>query len=194
MSTPKFVLRTVVLTLAASVLVFLGVGMILADQWQIVTYRTIPAPAAPLVARIVDLDSWQQWSAVDVDLGAPTERSYEGEAGQPGQKVAWRGPMGEAQLLLTGVADDGVDYAFAFRTGPEGSRSGGRLAGTIRWRPADGEDGTVVVWTENGKLGSLMERWANWFGALQEVVKQQQGASLAGLEESVRRAVEDSGR
>ena len=44
MSNTKYVLRTVVLALASSVLVFLLVGLLLADRWQVRTTRTIAAP------------------------------------------------------------------------------------------------------------------------------------------------------
>lgn len=193
MSTPKFVLRTVALTLAALVLVFFAVGMLLADSWQIVTSRTMPLPAEPLAQRIGDLRTWEQWSALQFPLGNPTEVVYDGEAGAAGQRGIWRGPVGEAQLLLTDVEADVVRYAIGFRFGGdgEGEVTGGRYTGSIAWRQADDGDGTTVVWTENGQLHTLFDRWANWFGALQEKVKQVQGASLAGLEREVMRSARD---
>ncbi|MFK7743016.1 MAG: hypothetical protein AB8H80_22070 [Planctomycetota bacterium] len=190
MSTPKFVLRTVAVTLAAMILVFFGVGYLLADSWQVATFRNIPEAMAPLAQRVGDLRSWQKWSSLEFALGNPTEVRFEGEAGKGGQRGIWTGPIGEAQIDLVRVAETAeegaVDYVIGFRYGQDGQQAGGRFTGTIQWT-RKGERETQVVWTEDGQLPSMMARWSNWFGALQEKVKQVQGASLSGLEEAVRR-------
>ena len=192
MTNAKFALRTMVLALAGSVLVFLGIGLILADGWEVSSTRPMDTPAAPVVERIVDLRRWSEWSALEFRLGSKTERTVEGVPGQPGQVATWRGPMGVAQLELTDITDDAVDYRLAYRYGDDDASAGGRFTGAIRWRelPPEGDGGPVteVTWIERGSLDSLVARWSNWFGALQEKVRQVQGASLGGLEEAVRRA------
>jgi hypothetical protein len=181
MSNTKFVLRTVVLALAGSVLVFLGVGLILADEWTVTTTRTMALPPAQVAGAVRDLDAWSKWSSIDFQLGNPTNRSYRGEAGKPGQEAMWSGPLGQAVVTLDAVTETGVDYriGFVYRQG----NTGGKFAGSISWKPNGGS--TEVTWTEHGKLNSLIERWTNWFGALQDKVQQIQRASLAGLEEHV---------
>lgn len=181
MSNTKFVLRAMVLALAGSVLVFLGVGMILADEWTVTTTRTMSAPVEQVAAPVRNLDAWQSWSSIDFQLGNPTKRSYSGEAGKPGQESMWSGPLGQAVVTLDAVTEDGVGYriGYVYRE----ANVGGKFAGTITWKAT--ASGTEVTWTENGKLGSLIERWTNWFGALQDKVQQIQRASLAGLEEHV---------
>lgn len=190
MSNTKFVLRTIVLALGGSVLVFYLVGLALADQWLVSTTRTIPAPAAQLAEKVVDLRQWPTWSAVDFQLGNPTKREFQGEAGKPNQIATWRGPKGIATVLLTRVAESDVDYSIGFKFGPEGETFGGKFTGTISWNQ-QGND-TEVTWSEHGKLINLLQRWSNWFGALQVKVAQVQRASLAGLEEHLRRGADNS--
>ena len=188
MSNTKYVLRTVVLALAGSVLVFLLVGLVLADKWQVTTTRTIPAQAALLTPKLVDLRSWPEWSEVKFVLGNPTTREFSGEAGQADQRGTWRGPQGIATVVLTRIEDGLVEYAIGYKYGPDGDSFGGRFTGSITWQ-AQG-DATVVTWIENGELVNLLQRWSNWFGALQDKVGQVQRASLAGLEEDLRRSRE----
>ena len=185
MSNTKYVLRALVLALAGSVLVFLLVGLVLADTWRVTTSRTIPASPTTLAAKLVDLNQWPTWSEVDFELGNPTTREITGEPGKADQAATWRGPMGIATVLLTRVDDGVVEYAIGYKYGPDGDSFGGKFTGSIKWQ-AKG-DATELTWTEDGELINLMQRWSNWFGALQDKVGQVQRASLAGLEESIRR-------
>lgn len=194
MSNTIYVLRATVLALASSVVVFLAVGLILADSWKVTTTRTIPASTARIATNLVDLREWPAWSEVDFELGNPTTREFKGVAGASDQAATWRGPMGIATVLLTRI-EDGVDagvveYAIGYKYGPEGDSFGGKFTGSIEWH-AKG-DNTELTWTEDGELVNLMQRWSNWFGALQVKVGQVQRASLAGLEESIRREDEQA--
>lgn len=189
MSTTKYVLRAVVLALASSVAVFFAVGYVLADHWKVETKRSIPMPSAPLRTKLVDLQSWFKWSAMDFQLGNPTTRQCEGVAGEGGQCATWQGPKGVAVVRLTKVGQTLVDYDISYKFGPEGSTFGGQFTGTIVWQDKGGS--TEITWTEYGQLSSIAHRWSNWFGALQDKVHQVQRASLAGLEESVRRGEAD---
>ncbi|MGK0201338.1 MAG: hypothetical protein ACI89X_000910 [Planctomycetota bacterium] len=196
MSNTKYVLRAVLLALASSVLVFLLVGMVLADRWQVTTTRTISAPLATIAGKLVDLRQWQNWSEVDFELGNPTTRDFEGEAGKADQAGTWRGPMGIATVLLTRVEDGSsegaVEYAIGYKYGPDGDSFGGKFTGSIVWQVKG--DAVEVTWTEDGVLANLMQRWSNWFGALQVKVGQVQRSSLAGLEERIRREADELGK
>ena len=99
MSNTKYVLRTVVLALASTVLVFLLVGLLLADRWQVRTTRTIAAPVERLQPLLVNLRLWPQWSVIDFELGNPTTREFQGEPAQANQSATWRGPQGIATVI-----------------------------------------------------------------------------------------------
>ncbi|MCB9878637.1 MAG: SRPBCC family protein [Planctomycetes bacterium] len=183
MSKARFVMTAVVLSLAASVVVFVAVGQVLVAQWQVSTSRSLAAPPARVAALLVDLDRWAEWSAVRFELGAPTNRRVEGQPGTVGHAGIWEGPIGSATLRFTAVREDGVEFALRYEFAG-GGLDEGRLSGKVEWR-ADGA-GTLVTWTEGGRLDTLMARWSNWFGALQDHVRQVQGASLGGLERALR--------
>lgn len=187
MSNVSFVFRTVVFSLAGSVLVFLGVGQLLADEWTVSTTRVMRAAPAQVAAPVVDMSRWADWCDLNPPLGNPTTREVRGGAGEAGQQIEWRGPLGAAVITLDAVATDGVDYRLEFGLGAgttEGSfRAGGKLTGEIRW--VEQGDEVAVTWTERGSLPTLIERWSKWFGALQEKVRQIQRASLSSLEEYV---------
>lgn len=185
MSNTTYILRAVVFSLAGSVLVFFLVGMLLADSWQVQASRSIPATAEQVAAKVVDLGQWSDWSALDFQLGNPTEQEVRGVAGQSGQIATWSGPMGVASLELTRVASESVDYLIHYQYGASEQSLGGRFVGSISWQPE--ELTTMVAWVETGELDSFVQRWSNWFGALQDKVQQVQRSSLAGLAESLRR-------
>lgn len=179
MSNVHFVLRALVLALAGSVLVFLGVGQVLADKWTVSTTRVMRLPSTQIAGSVQRLDEWVQWNALDFELGNPTTRTVTGTPGAPGQEAVWSGPKGKAVVVLDGVRSDGVDYriGYLYRAGDVG----GKFSGSITWLPKD--EGVEVTWSEQGKLGSLIERWTNWFGALQDKVRQIQSSSLQALED-----------
>ena len=180
MSKIQFVLRAVVFSLAGSVLVFLSVGQVLADEWMVETTRVMRVAPSRLAENVADLDRWPSWSSIDFQLGNPTTRSMKGSPGVVGQESIWSGPLGKAVVTLDAITAAGVEYRIGYIY--EQGNVGGKFAGSISWRELDG-DQVAVTWRERGELASLIERWANWFGALQQKVQQIQRASLAGLEE-----------
>jgi len=184
MSNTKFTLSTIVLSLAGSVLIFLAVGMMLADQWQISTERTIDAEPARVEALLTDLNRWVEWSAFDFQLGAPTKRTVLGEPGVVGHRAEWQGPMGTATLALTRVEDDLLEYSIVYQWAQQAGTFGGKLTGSVAWLATG--DRCQITWSERGELATLIQRWNNWFGALQEKVRAMQRASLSGLEEALR--------
>ncbi|MEC9046910.1 MAG: SRPBCC family protein [Planctomycetota bacterium] len=178
MSNSKFVLRAVVLSLAGTVLVFLGVGQVLADEWTVATTHVVSSDEARVAAAVKDLRRWQEWSSLEFPLGNPTERQVSGESGAVGQEVVWSGPLGKAAVTFDAVTPRSIEYRIGFVL--QGGNVGGKYTGSIAWEPRD--DGVAVTWTEHGKMSSLVERWSNWFGALQDKVQQIQQASLLSLD------------
>ena len=59
MSNTKFVLRAVVLSLAGTVLVFLGVGQVLANEWTVSTTHVVSSDEARVAAAVQSLRRWQ---------------------------------------------------------------------------------------------------------------------------------------
>lgn len=173
------VVQVVVLTLAGVILMVLGIGQLLADQWQVETTRTLPGPPAHVAALVSDLGSWQRWSDMKVNLGPQTKREVEGLPGTVGQRIAWTGVKGRATLTLTAVAPDAIEYEYGYEVAgaPRGT-------GRIAWA-ADGA-GCRVTWRDGGRWRDLWGRWAGWFGALQERTRQVHSASLTGLELELR--------
>ncbi|MFY9341833.1 MAG: SRPBCC family protein [Planctomycetota bacterium] len=178
MSTPKVVLRAMVLAMAAMVVVWFLVGLLLADTWQVVSVHRVAADETKIAALVADLGSWQQWSATDAKLGEPTTRAVEGAPATIGHRLVWSGPLGKAMLTLTAVDAGAVEYRFGMQTGTADQETA-RGSGRVQWRAAGGA--VEVTWTDRGSWGSLAERWFGWFGALQERVRQFQVTSLQQL-------------
>ncbi|MCC7395427.1 MAG: SRPBCC family protein [Planctomycetes bacterium] len=173
------VLKVVLASVLLFVLVVFGIGQILSDRWLVETVRRLDGPATRLAPLLQDLRAWSSWGDLMVELGAPTQREASGEAGQAGQALRWRGPLGEARLVLTEVEPLLVGYRWTMqRSGEEQAQE--LSAGRIEWL-ADGEQ-TVVTWREWRQMTSLAERWFAWFGAKQERIREIQRSGLEGLQ------------
>jgi hypothetical protein len=182
-STSRTVFKALVFSLAGMVVVVLGIGLLLADSWQVQTSRTIPVPPARVGAVVGDLATWASWSAIEVQLGPQTERVVEGTAGTAGQRIVWTGPQGRWALTVTALAPDALEYAFARADVAAAPAAGG---GRVTW--AAEADGTRVTWMDRGTWDTVVLRWFGWFGAVQQRVQQMQGSSLVALAERLERA------
>ena len=174
--------RIVALALAATVVVFVGVGYLLTDRWSVDSDRLVTAPVERVEPLLRDFKAWQAWSGMTVELGAGMEQKFSGDPGSVGHQVMWTGAQGDAILRLAAIGPGRLDYDFLSRR-PEDAEPTLIARGHIVWR-TDGE-GTRVEWHDEGELRNLIERWIGWFGALQEQVRQIQGSSLAGLQKAV---------
>lgn len=181
MANASMFFKVMVLTLAAMILVYLGVGQMLASSWTVETSRTVRAAPAAVAALVQDLDSWKGWCAADANLGEPTVRTVTGNKGQPGQRIVWTGPKGEASLTITALGAGSIEYSYSHRQlGPQPVE---RVLGTgaVRWT-AEGQH-TLLQWRDGGTWDSLPGKWVGWFGALQQRYQQVQGSSLVALEQ-----------
>lgn len=173
--------KAMVLSLAAMVLVGIGVGQVLATKWQVETVRVLRAEPARVGALLRDLGTWQKWSAVDVNLGAQTARQVTGAVGSGAQCIEWSGQLGRAVLTATAVTESSIDYSIGFRMDSPPSPGHGR----VEWQAVP--EGTRVRWSDDGSFDSIILRWFGWFGALQERVKQIQSSSLESLQQELER-------
>lgn len=173
-------LKAMVFALAAAVIVFVGVGWALADEWRVETARRIQAPPARIGALLTDLGSWSKWSAVSIDMGPQTKVEVSGQPHVTGQAITWSGAHGVGRMRVESVTDGAIDYVVESRGA--GASDWKRFSeGRIEWR-ADG-DGCATRWLEHRRCDSLPERWFAWFGAAQEVVRGMQVSSLTGLQQ-----------
>jgi len=173
------------LALAGTVVVLLGVGAMLAERWQVDTSRPVTGSAEQVRVLVHDFATWSDWSSLQANLGPSTHREIRGTPGTVGQQLTWSGALGVATLTMTAVAADSVSYDFHQQDPGEATpRLLGR--GTIRWQQ-EGTGAPVcrVAWHEEVVLDSLLLRWWGWFGAVQDRVKQIQGTSLAGLQQTI---------
>ena len=80
-----------VLALAGMVLVYLGVGAILANEWQVDATRTVAVSAEEVGALVRDFRNWKKWSSMEARLGPQTTLEVTGEAGTVGHRMTWSG-------------------------------------------------------------------------------------------------------
>lgn len=181
MSTTHNFFKTLVLTLAAMVLVYLGVGQVLANQWRVETTQSLAASEAQIASMVTDLSTWSRWSSTDANLGPDTVRTVAGTRGTVGHRIEWSGPMGKAFLTLSAVEERAIEYTFSLQA-KDATDEANRGSGRVEWRA----DGTrcQVRWIDQGTWATLPERWYGWFGALQDRVQQFQVTSLQGLQAS----------
>jgi hypothetical protein len=180
MSTSRVMLRAMVFSLAGMVVVYYGIGYLLADEWQVDTVRTIGAPPDRVASTVKDFATWAKWSSMDSNLGPETVREVSGAAGVVGHRITWSGGRGKAMLTSTAMGADFVEYEFRVE-GPSHEQAHWQAAGRVEWAPEGG--GCRVRWQDRSHWDSLAGRWFAWFGAPQERMRQIQGTSLAGLEE-----------
>ena len=182
MSTPRVMFKAMVFACVGMVLVYFGVGVILADEWHVDSARTIQVPPAKVAALVQDFGTWHDWSSMEADLGPQTQRTVTGTAGTAAHRITWSGSQGVAMLTIAAAGPDFVAYDFHAQ-GPGEDQPVWRGRGRIEWSP-DGA-GCRVRWHDESRWDSLPGRWIGWFGALQERVRQIQGTSLEGLEQAL---------
>lgn len=156
MSNTKVVLKTMVLALAGSVVVFCAVSPLLADRWSIETTRTIAAPPDRVRALFGDFDEWEKWSTYKVAPGVQVERRVDGAPGTPGHRVTWSDPGGATWLTLVAVDDGGLRFEQRSRAAAD-PHDTLVSRGHVTWR-AEGA-GTRVTWRDEGAWSHYFERW-----------------------------------
>jgi hypothetical protein len=186
MSTTRTVLRALVFSLAGLVLVVVGVGLLLADHWQVQTSRTLAAPPERVGALVHDLSGWGKWSAWDLKVGAQSQRTVEGSPNAVGQRLVWSGAHGTWALTVTALSPGSLDYRYERIVDAEHPPLPGSNTGSVTWA-ADG-GGTRVTWTDRGTWDNFVLRWFGWFGAIQERVREMQSSSLVALADQLERA------
>lgn len=174
-----FVFKTMVLSMAGMILVFLLVGSMLASRWSVDTHRVLAAKPDRVAAAVLDFGTWQDWCRLEVTMGPETQREVQGKPGEVGHALVWTGRVGTARLELSKAEAGRAEFVFHLQMQGEVAW----LLGThsvITWT-AEG-DGTKVDWLDEGEFDTLALRWFGWFGAIQEGRRQSQVSSLQGLE------------
>jgi uncharacterized protein YndB with AHSA1/START domain len=160
--------------LAGFAAIFLGIGALIPDGWEVRTTRSVGAPQARVMQALCDLAAWPQWCTMKPVMGPNTASGASAAQAAAGAHLWWRGARGESRLTFTAVDASRLEYRFGIE--------GGDLLGTGSIELAPGPDGaTLVTWCDRGSFPSLAGRWAGWFGALQEAVRATQEESLGNL-------------
>ncbi|GAB4155412.1 MAG: hypothetical protein Fur0037_23850 [Planctomycetota bacterium] len=171
-------LVAVIAAVAAVLAAWFGVGSYLPDRWHVETTRILAADASAIGAELSDLSRWRGWLGQPFVLGAVTDCRAAGTPGTAGQSLTWRGSKGRVVLAIEALDLAGsLSYELRMRTDRDSFSLGG---GRLTWEP-QGTGRTLVSWSEHGTFDTLSSRWAGWFGALQEHVREQQQAALGRL-------------
>lgn len=115
----------------------------MADEYAVERRMRIAAAPSDVYERVVDLQRWQSWSPWE-DLDDALQRTYDGPAGEVGQRYAWSGnrQAGKGSMEITeAVEAERVAANLEFEK-PFRSRS--RMAFTFAATPAG--DSTDVTW------------------------------------------------
>ncbi|MEY4673391.1 MAG: Polyketide cyclase / dehydrase and lipid transport [Planctomycetota bacterium] len=160
--------------LAGFAAIFLGIGALIPDGWEVRTVRTVAAPPAAVRDVLGDLASWPQWCTLAPVMGPNTASGTSAPKAAEGVHLWWRGARGESRLTFTATSDTALAYRFGIEGAPQ--------LGTGALELSPGADGsTQVAWVDRGSFPTLAARWAGWFGALQEAVRATQEESLGNL-------------
>ncbi|MEK9506921.1 SRPBCC family protein [Gemmatimonadota bacterium Y43] len=127
---------------AALLLLFVGLGLVLDGEWEVERSRVVPIPAEALYAELASIDGWTTWGS----LGT-VEGERHGPPSGPGATVRWDDPQwGEGEWTLTGIESDrAVEY--------EVRVEGGALVTRGRLDLDPVAEGTRIHWTESGDFG-----------------------------------------
>ncbi len=129
-------------TLAALLIVFLTVGLLLPGTWSAegsVTLRVPPREVFPYLNDLARWDDWTPWGDV--------ESTFDGQTAGVGSRRSWDHPnLGSGSITITeSVPDRLVRYRVAVG---DGALS---VEGTFVLEPA--EEGSTVTWSEAGDFG-----------------------------------------
>lgn len=131
-----------VATVAGALLLFLAVSIFLPGTWTVSREAVLEVEAQEAFPLISDFEHWANW------MFWPELRGFEtGASSGVGARRSWDDPgLGQGVLTLTAV-DPGssVDYDVQIEGGSI------QIEGRIRLEPAD--NGTRLVWTEEGDFG-----------------------------------------
>lgn len=152
-------LKRILLAVAAVVLLFFGIGLVLPSQFKVQRSIDIAAPAERVYALISAPAQWPRWTvwnqrdpAMKVDYSGPP-------AGQ-GASWSWQSTTeGNGKMEFTeAVPNQRIGYRLTF---PD---YGMQSAGQVRLEPAGA--GVRVTWTNEGDMGGNPVN--RWFGLMMD--------------------------
>jgi carbon monoxide dehydrogenase subunit G len=141
------------IALAVVVGLFFAIGFMLPSAWEVSRSRRIAATPEEIHAFVGDLARWPAWSPFD-DEYPDMVMTVSADTTSVGAQRSWTSEsMGSGTQTIT--ATDPAT-GFEFRLHMEGMQP---LYGRIAYEP-EGDDATVVTWTDHGDLGdSPIDRW-----------------------------------
>ncbi len=160
----KNVIKGIVVTLAALVIIVVGGAYLISPVAQVERTAVIKAPPEKVYAIVSSMKRFNEWSPW-FGLDPKTEYSFEGPEQGSGQKMMWKSSdpnVGNgSQTITEAVANQKVVTALDF--GPMG-----KAEASLDLSPVDG--GTLVKWGFRSEVNGIMERWMSlmfdkWIGA-----------------------------
>ena len=135
--------------------IFIVIGMLLPQDWQVEERVDIAAPPGAVFQQIATLRNWESW-AVWFEHDPAMSRDYPGPESGQGSTYAWKGnkSVGEGTITVDRL-DAGESIAFTL------TMHDGRFVshGEIQCRAAAGGPGnSAVVWRMDGSFGQMFQR------------------------------------
>ena len=141
------VLKLLGIGLVVATALFIGVGFVLPNRWEVKRKVTIQAPTAIVHKRIATLRGWPEWAAWTEKTDPAATWEWGGVDGQLGSFMAWKGPkMGTGRLTLTESLPERVVFDGAIESDVVNARSTFTLTAV-----KDGSvDAVEVEWRDEG--------------------------------------------
>jgi carbon monoxide dehydrogenase subunit G len=139
-------LKRILLSLAAIIVVFLIVVALQPSDFRITRSETMAAPPAAVFAQVNDFQNWRAWSPWE-KMDPEMERTYEGPSAGTGAKYSWVGnsDVGAGSMTITeSRPSESIDIKLEFIEPMEGTSDT-----KFTFEPTG--NGTNVTWDMSGK-------------------------------------------
>lgn len=140
------VLKYIALALFALIGILIVVGLCMPKEWSVERSTVMNAEATKIHPLAGNLENWPKWMPW-IEEDPAMQVTFEGTAGQAGQKMIWKSEkMGNGSLtVVKSDAVSGLDYEMMMDEMSEHAH------GSIRY--AKEGSGTRVTWKDEGTLG-----------------------------------------
>ena len=151
------ILKGILFALLAVIATLLIVAAFLPSEYSVERSIEIRADRATVYNSVIDYNNWKDWSIwVEMDPGAVNKMS--GNPGEPGAMWLWDGEIiGRGSLRLEQLRQNEMIRSTLTFAEPD------RMTSTDIWNFTDSENGTLVVWINEGDLGYPLMRYFGLF-------------------------------
>lgn len=126
-------------------------GLTLPSDWSIRESVEIDAPPEAVAPYLASPRRWLEWSSWSTPRDPTAEFIFDGPEAGKDASLTWRGEqLGLGKLTITESSPDGIRYRLELQ-GETFSEQGQILLDPV-------EDGTRIVWSDNGDVGGTIGR------------------------------------